>query len=373
MAISTEVKVGVFFLIGLAILGVVTFMVEDLGSLLERKVEMRVRLHHATGLKEGDPVAVAGVRVGEIRKIRLLEDAVELVLSIDAKAPIRAGAMATVAWGGLLGNRYLDISLGDPSAPRLPPGSLIPAGRSVELGQLFQKADSALSEVQDILAGGGLRARLDRLAEGLLAVIDDIRNQSGTIGKLIGSDELYTKALNVASDLEATSADLHRLVQENESRIGGILEELESAIPEAREALATIRRVGESVESGEGVLPALLRDKQMYQDLKDALARLDAALDRIERFTQSLTEGKGLAARLAQDERLAQDFEEAVKSLRAVAQRLETGDNTLARLTRDKDLYEDAKRLLDDARETLRSVKEQVPVGTFASLLLSAF
>ena len=29
--------------------------------------------------------------------------------------------------------------------------------------------------------------------------------------------------------------------------------------------------------------------------------------------------------------------------------------------------------LLDDARETLRSVKEQVPVGTFASVLLSAF
>jgi len=70
---------------------------------------------------------------------------------------------------------------------------------------------------------------------------------------------------------------------------------------------------------------------------------------------------------------MADDVRDAIKSLRVVAQRLESGDNTLARLTRDKDLYEDVKKLLDDARETLRSVKEQVPVSTFASLLLTSF
>ncbi len=62
-----------------------------------------------------------------------------------------------------------------------------------------------------------------------------------------------------------------------------------------------------------------------------------------------------------------------MKSVKAIAQRLDTGDNTLARLTRDSDLYTDVKKLVDDARETLRSVKDQVPVGTFASVMLSAF
>jgi ABC-type Fe3+-citrate transport system substrate-binding protein len=86
-----------------------------------------------------------------------------------------------------------------------------------------------------------------------------------------------------------------------------------------------------------------------------------------------MQEGKGLIGKLTTDQALADDFTQTIKSIRAIAERIEKGDSTVARLTRDKDLYQDLKKLLDDARETLRTVREQVSVGTFASVLLNAF
>ena len=114
MTISTETKVGAFFLIGLAIFVVFTFKVEDLGSLLRREITMTTKFPHGGGLTEGDGVHVAGVKVGEIKELELLEDGVQVVMGVRADVKIRESSVATVAWGGLIGNRYVDISLGNP-------------------------------------------------------------------------------------------------------------------------------------------------------------------------------------------------------------------------------------------------------------------
>jgi len=118
----------------------------------------------------------------------------------------------------------------------------------------------------------------------------------------------------------------------------------------------------------------------MRENAENAVSRLSASLDKIDDFTKNLKEGKGLAAKLINDEEFAKtietagkDLKQAAESLRTVAERIQKGDNTIARLTRDSDMYDDIKKLLADARETLRRVREQVPVGTFAGVLLSAF
>jgi uncharacterized phage infection (PIP) family protein YhgE len=202
---------------------------------------------------------------------------------------------------------------------------------------------------------------------------EDLAQQRGTLGKLIGSDEIYQKANGIADNLKTAAADINKLLAENRERINSVVEKLDAAVPEAKDAFASIKRLTEDADSGKGILPALLKDEQMTKDLKSSLARLSASLDRLEAVVNSIQEGHGVAARLINDPQLANDVSDAVKSLKAVAQRIETGDNTIARLTRDKDLYDEAKKLLEDARETLRSVKEQIPVSTFASLLLTAF
>ena len=373
MAIKVETKVGAFFLIGLAIFVFFTFKVGDFGSLMHRRMTMTTTFPHAGGLNEGDGVHVAGVKVGEISRIELNDNGVKVVMDVDAHVTIRESSVATVAWGGLIGNRYVDISLGNPEDPALPPGSEILSKPSIELGAVLEKINNAAESFKEMLASGNIGPKLTDLVDNLLVISQDIQQQKGTVGKLVGSDELYNKVVGIADDLKAASSRISAILKENDSRIASILEGLDEAAPEAREAFAAIRRIGEKLESGEGVLPALINDEAMYKDLKESLASLRASLDRVDNLTASFKEGDGLIARLANDGELADDFAQAVKSFRTLAERLEYGDNTFARLTQDPELYDEVKKLLNEARETLRSVKDQVPVGTFASVMLSAF
>jgi len=373
MAISTETKVGAFFLIGLVVFIVFTFQVADLGSVLHKKSTMTATFPHAGGLKKGDGVHVAGLKVGEIIDIKLLDSGIQVIMSIDAKIHIREDAIATVAWGGLIGNRYVDITLGTPDLPPLAPGSEIMSGPSIELSDVLRKIDAATTELKEMLKSSNIGPNLSTLVDNLMAISSDISEQRGTLGKLVGSDELYTEVMTIAGELKSSSSRLSNIIKENDTRISSILESLDQAAPEARDAFASIKRIGDQVESGKGILASLMNDEDMLADLKDALGTLRTTLDNVEEVANSLKEGDGLIARLAGDEQLANDFSEAIKSFKAIAQRLDTGDNTLARLTRDSDLYTDVKKLVDDARETLRSVKDQVPVGTFASVMLSAF
>ncbi len=380
MALSVETKVGLFFLIGLAILGVITFRVANVGEYFQPKAYYTVFFPSASGLNPDDPVAVAGLKVGKIKSLELKETGVLMTLTINPKIRIRKDAIASVAWGGLLGNRYIDITLGKPDQPWLEPGSEIPVGPTIELTDVLFKINSAASDFQDMLkntgAGSKVQTILDNLSKAstdIAKVTEDIREHRGTVGKLIGTDELYTKALSIADDLKDSSAQVRKLLGDNSQRLNSIIEKLDAAIPEAKDAFGSIKKLGDEAHSGKGVVAALLNDEKMAQDLRTSLARLGSTLDRLDALAKSAQEGQGLVGRLINDPQMADDVRDAVKSLRVVAQRLESGDNTLARLTRDKDLYEDVKKLLDDARETLRSVKEQIPVSTFASLLLTSF
>ena len=395
-----ETKVGVFFFIGLVILGVITFQVQDMGTLFRQHVTMTVKFPHAAGLNPGDTVTVAGLKVGEIQKIELLPDGVRIVMQITDGVKIKTDATATIAWGGLLGNRYVDISLGSPDSEAMPPNSEIPMEPSVELTAVLKKIENAATKFENMLAEGDIGASLSDTLKGISELVTKVKKGEGTVGKLFNDDSLYKdiagfssklnndqstlgklvnsadlhkEAMEVVSKLRATAERVQKIVTANEKRITSIMENLDTAVPEAKNAFGAIRELSAKVDKGEGILPALLSDKKMRDDLKRSLDRMSSSLDRIESFTQSLNEGSGLAARLAHDEELADNLSEAVQSLKTVAARIEKGDSTVARLTRDGDVYEDIQDIMADVRETLRRVKEQVPVGTFASVLLSAF
>jgi len=397
---SVEVKVGMFFLLGLVLLGIITFKSEDVGAIFRRRQRMIIRPSHAAGMKVGDTVAVSGLKAGEIERIVLTDAGIEMTLGINSDIHLSEDATATIAWRGFLGDRYIDIDPGSPEKALLPPGSLIPIKKTVEVGDVIFKLDAAATRVQEMLAEHDLGARLAAVFENLQAITDDLRagkgtvgklladqtlyddvaaaaenlrNKEGTFGKLLASDELYQKALSVVDDLQSTASRIDRIVSENDERVTAILKDLETAAPAAEEAFATIKRLGEKAEKGDGLLAALLADSEMRDNLQNALARLSTSLDRIEEVTRSVEQGEGIIGRLAQDEELAGDLEQAMRDLRTVSDRLAAGEGTLARLVRDPDLYDDLKKLLDDARETLRRVREQIPVSTFAGLLISAF
>lgn len=121
-----ESVVGVFVLAGLAVTTVLALYVGG-GSFLQRDTrEVVARFTSAAGLSVGGRVEVAGVRVGAIRKIELVEDAsaAMVTLQVSRTVPLYDDAIASVRTAGLLGARFVALSPGG-SGTALPEGMVI--------------------------------------------------------------------------------------------------------------------------------------------------------------------------------------------------------------------------------------------------------
>ena len=85
----------------------------------------------ASGLKAGDSVRVAGVRVGTVNGVALQPDN-KVVVDFDAdrNVVLTTGTKAAVRYLNLVGDRYLELVDGPGSTRILPPGSQIPVDRT---------------------------------------------------------------------------------------------------------------------------------------------------------------------------------------------------------------------------------------------------
>ena len=368
MGLSREIKTGMFFLFALFVLVFLTFKVEDMGDWFRGDYRLRTLMKHAAGLSIGDRVAIAGVPAGEVQDIRLHDEDVEVVLLLHDDKRVKADAVATIGWSNLLGGRYVDITMGTPGAKALEPEETIESKESIEIGRLMEKFDLAANELRELLRDkpDGLGSKISKLVTNLTEISEKIKSGEGTLGKIISDPELYTKANQIAEDLRSAAGELKKVISRNEEGINKIVAGLADAAPGMRKAVDSVQKLAKKLEAGEGTLPKLINDPALYEDLKEAVAS-------IKNFAKQIEEGEGTLARLASDKEMAEELSQAIRSLKVLAERLEKGDSTLAKLARDKDLYEDVKKLIGDAREAVKGVKEQIPVGTFAGILMSAF
>lgn len=80
-----------------------------------------------SGLRVGDDVRMAGVRVGRVDSIRLDNTVARVSFSIDATQQVFANTEASITYQNIIGQRYLGLSLGEnPDTAILEAGSEIP-------------------------------------------------------------------------------------------------------------------------------------------------------------------------------------------------------------------------------------------------------
>ncbi len=120
-----ELIVGVFVLVGIAAL---TYMAVKLGKLEVigggNQIELQAEFDSVAGLKTGSTVEIAGVQVGQVKRIGLKDDRALVVLSLHPGVKIYGDAIASIKTRGLIGDKYVLISPGG-SQKELPPGSKI--------------------------------------------------------------------------------------------------------------------------------------------------------------------------------------------------------------------------------------------------------
>jgi phospholipid/cholesterol/gamma-HCH transport system substrate-binding protein len=249
------------------------------------------------GLIEGAPVRLAGKDVGSVEFISfaaLGEDRppVRVVLLVDegVQHRVRSDSVATIGTIGLLGDKYVEISMGSPEGQVLVDGADLASVSPLDLNEVVTRGTAAIEGVT-------------QLTENVNAVVDDFgRNMGGR-----GLAEAVGAISDMAKQIQQGEGLLHSLIYDSYEGSG---------VQSIEHSLATFEDILDEVAHGQGILHTLIYEPTQEQDLvMEALA--------------------------------------AGANLNSILQKIDRGDGTLGLLVNDPTLYDDLKLLVGGAQRSL--------------------
>jgi phospholipid/cholesterol/gamma-HCH transport system substrate-binding protein len=342
---AKEWWVGILFFAGLIALVAVTVYLSDLtlraGTILE------VSFDSIRGLRVGDDVNLAGMRVGSVRELQYDPGRNRVLVRLWVTEPLilHEGYAVEINAATLLGGIAVDIDPGPPDAPVVPLDRELAGAPPIEiirsLGQVVASAEENFAEILR-----NLREITDRLARG-----------EGSLGALLTEGDLVASLTKTSKNIEELSNQL----REGKGTLGRLLQD-DSTYDSITKLLDDLGTIGEDLRSGDGSLGVLLLGEEGLEDLRAAVAE-------IRSFSEDLNQGEGTLSRLARDDHLYAEVEETVGSLREFAASLRNGEGTLGFLANDAEAAESMKQIIADVREITRSVREGE--GSLGKLLTS--
>ncbi|MFT3729591.1 MAG: MlaD family protein [Terricaulis sp.] len=227
------------------------------------------------GLSEGGEVRFNGIKVGEVKSLRIDPDNSNRVIArvrVSADVPLRQGSDATLEPIGLTGVTLIQLSAGAPSAPLLkqdfggPVPRLVGHGSQIDVimarsQDVVMRASEAMAAVRDLLTDENI-AHVTDIIRNLDTVSKQLASEQSVINRSAETAQSVTAAANhVTALVDQTQRDLadlgeimHNLKSASASVSGETLPEVSLAVEDIRRAAASINRVANNLEDNPSVL-----------------------------------------------------------------------------------------------------------------------
>jgi len=277
---STKLKVGFTSIVALVVLFWSVMWVKQYNPAKKRN-GMVVVFEDAKGITAGDPVLVSGIRVGEVTSVSLGE---------GNKAVVRCYVLGDIRLYSDCGFYIKDIGLMGDKALVVEPGSRKP---EIEIGGPHIGTDS--TDLTDLITGGkNIIRKLDSITTKLDEDLDFARLSlllEFTLKKIQEVVDVYEEIAvenrdplrKSISSVEASAAELNRLVSENGRRLEETLTSFRRTSEKISATLDDIERIGGIVdtlavymESGDGTLAKLVKSDELYEELRRTNASIDS-------------------------------------------------------------------------------------------------
>jgi phospholipid/cholesterol/gamma-HCH transport system substrate-binding protein len=283
---SSKIKLGIFVLTGTILLIISLYLIGTKQNLFNKTFSVYVKFHNVGGLIAGNNVRFAGIAIGTVKEVEIVNDTivlVEMVIRQDAMRFIRKASMAEIGSDGLMGNRLINLSTPNPNSPFIAPGDTIVSLTAVETDEMMRT--------------------LNKTNENVLVISSDLRKITR---KIHDSNPMW--------DLLADS-----MAADNIRRT---LRNIESASSRAGEMTLDAENLLKEIREGNGMAGKILSDdstalvfEQTMANLKAATDTAKLALHHMHEFMEDLNLTPGPLGVLARDTVMGADMKNIFKNL----------------------------------------------------------
>lgn len=137
--LNLELVVGLFLLAGILCLGYLSVRLGKVDVWGKPGYRVFAVFSDIGGLRDGAPVEVAGVEVGQVEGIRLEDYEARVVLRVKPGLVLREDTIVSVKTRGLIGEKFIQISPGAADEVIRPGGRIRQTESAVDLEALISK------------------------------------------------------------------------------------------------------------------------------------------------------------------------------------------------------------------------------------------
>lgn len=297
---SLESKLGMF--VALAVVAGVV-IIEMLGGPehFMRGYRLYALFHNVQDLKVGDRVKMAGVEVGRVEGIELKDEEARVNMKMKKDVQVKLDSVATIKFTGLMGQDFVSLSFGSPTASVAEDGTVLKSTEQPDLSVLMAKIDNVATGVENLTKSfSGIkidellgpfvdfmkdnRAPLTASISNIDAVTTQISQGKGTVGKLIYDQALYDSALTAVTNLQSTLADAKSIVDQINAGQGtaGKLVKDDKLYNETTASMTNLKEILQKINQGQGTIGKLVNDQEFYKNAKLTLQKVDKATEGLE-------------------------------------------------------------------------------------------
>lgn len=109
---NLEVTVGLFVILGLCALAYLSVRLGDLQIGTGRTYDLTAVFPTVAGLRVGATAEIAGVQIGRVQDITLINYAAVVTLRVEKRVQLQDDAIASIRTRGLIGEKYISITPG---------------------------------------------------------------------------------------------------------------------------------------------------------------------------------------------------------------------------------------------------------------------
>ena len=157
MKTPAELKVGILIIVAVLLLAAMILFVGKFRLAPENTY--RTCFKFTQGLVEDAPVRLAGVEVGKVKALNLIEDIekrytkVEVIFSISRNIRLREGTVASISSLGLMGEKYIEINPGPPGGNYIPTDGtgVIASVDPIQMETLLRVGEDIVKKLQEII------------------------------------------------------------------------------------------------------------------------------------------------------------------------------------------------------------------------------
>jgi phospholipid/cholesterol/gamma-HCH transport system substrate-binding protein len=314
-------------------------MSNSTGGLFVSKIVLRAYFDNASGLKDGAPVTLEGVTIGNVLSVRVVPDRnprpVEVTMKVSTKYlnALHTDSVATITQAGVLGDSFVDIDSTRATGPT--------PSNNAEIRQ------AAAPSIQDVIRTSQVSIQdINALTHKIEDLVDSLNTSKGTIGMLINDRSMARKLNQIATDLQRVTGALAG----GKGTLGKLLTD-ETLYTRANSAVDKLNQITTDLQSGKGTAGKLLKDETLYNNLNSAVANVNQLVGQINA-------GKGALGKLSNDPAFAQKLDDTVSQLDAILSDIHEGKGTLGQFAQNRSLYDNANQTAIEAHQLIKSIRE---------------